>query len=65
MHWDPALLGITWNPIWDPGLIWNPDLGPQYGTPIWDPDLGLQFEALIWDSQYGPPFWIPNIDPEY
>jgi hypothetical protein len=27
-------------PIWD--LIWDPDLGPQFGTPIWDPgpDLG-------------------------
>jgi hypothetical protein len=21
------------------GVIWNPDLGPRFGTPIWDPDL--------------------------
>jgi hypothetical protein len=42
-----ALLGMTWNPIWDPGLIWNPDLGPQYGTPIWDPNLGPRFGTPI------------------
>jgi hypothetical protein len=27
--------------------IWDPDLGPWFGTPIWDPDLGPRFGTLI------------------
>jgi hypothetical protein len=42
-------LGMTWNPIWDPNL------GPRFGTPIWDPDLGPRFGTLIWDPNFGPP----------
>jgi hypothetical protein len=34
--------------------IWDPDLGPRFGTLIWDPDLGPQFGTPIWDSYLGP-----------
>jgi hypothetical protein len=42
-------------------MNWDPDLGPQFGTPIWDPDLGPRFGTpdlgpLIWDPDLGPRF---------
>jgi hypothetical protein len=59
-------LGMTWNLIWDSNLgpqfgtpIWDPDLGPQYGTPIWDPDFRPQFRTPIWNRDLGPRFGTP------
>jgi hypothetical protein len=53
------------------GGIWDPNLGPQFGTPIWDPDLGViwdphlgsPFGTPIWDPHLGPPFGTPIWDP--
>jgi hypothetical protein len=44
-------------------LIWDPNLGPQFGTPIWDPNLGPQFGTPIWDPNLGPQFGTPIWDP--
>jgi hypothetical protein len=40
--------------IWDP--IWDPDLGPRFGTPSWDTPI---WDTPIWDPDLGPRFGTP------
>jgi hypothetical protein len=47
--------------------IWDPDLGPRFGTLILSPnlggDMGPPFGTPIWDPHLGPPFGTPIWDP--
>jgi hypothetical protein len=60
-------------PIWDPDLgpwfgtlIWDPDLGPPFGTPILGGDMGPRY---VWDPKLGPrygtAFWDPDLGPQF
>jgi hypothetical protein len=42
--------------------IWDPHLGPPFGTPIWDPHLGPPFGTPIWDPHA---IWDPNFFPYF
>jgi hypothetical protein len=37
----------------------EPNMGPQFGSPIW-----THFEPPILDPDLGPRFWTPILDPD-
>jgi hypothetical protein len=72
--WDTHFGPTIWTPNMDPQygprfwtepLIWDPDLGPRFRTPIWDPDLGPRFGTPIWDPDLGPRFGTSIWDPDF
>jgi hypothetical protein len=57
-----------WNPQLGPPFgtpIWDSHLGPRFGTPNWDPDMGPRFGTPIWDPDLGPRFGTPIRDPDW